>query len=143
MPQGKGLGKASFGKARGSKKKALKAAQQKPYQKHTQTKRAPKAAKVNSFKKKHDKKITAAIGKNIEQIMAARVAHSGNYLKVIPKPRVEDMDALLSGSKGVKHGRKAAFDLTKSGMNQKRRDQRTALLEEVQKQEAKKANNAE
>ena len=99
-------------------------------------KAAPKKKKKNIDKV--DKKLTGAINRNIEALMAARCIHEGKRLKVVERPR--DVQSLLK-QKGAAKSKKAAFDVIKTGLNQKRR--RKNEIGEEMKNEIKKLKAAD
>lgn len=101
------------------------------------------APKKNKKKTKTDKKITAAIGQNIEKIMAARIAHEGQSLKLIARPDAAEIEGIIKGSKrGPSHGRKAGVDVAKSRAHQQKRsskrDHAESMLAEAARVEKQK-----
>lgn len=66
-------------------------------------KAAPKKAKLrgNRMVAKNERKVTSAITKNIEEIMAARHVHAGGHLRMLKKPKTEQVDV----SSAPKHAR--------------------------------------
>eukprot|EP00457_Paulinella_chromatophora_P017477 gb/GEZN01018531.1/.p1 GENE.gb/GEZN01018531.1/~~gb/GEZN01018531.1/.p1 ORF type:complete len:168 (+),score=37.77 gb/GEZN01018531.1/:23-526(+) len=108
MPQGK----LKIYSAGGAAKKGAKSAKAQSKSNKTKMKKGRMKIKPKSGAKclqaKVDRKITGAITKNIEMLMATRAAKGGGGLKLI-KPEIDE--SLLSKSKGPRFGDKASKDL--------------------------------
>lgn len=98
------------------------------------------APKANKKKTKTDKKVTAAIGRNIEKIMAARIAHEGQRMRLIARP--DDVESIIKGAKkGPNHGRKAGVDVARSRAHQQKRSKKREHVEMI-RSEADRAEKA-
>lgn len=70
-------------------------------------------------RKMHDHATTAAIGANIQHIMAARLVHSGGRLRVVAAPAREEIQGYVKS--GIQLGSKHHRDLIASNMARSRR----------------------
>jgi len=117
----------------GSKTKAVNPNKREPYQKKDKTKSrkaAPKKAKIDGKRAEivqQRKKLKAAVGRNIEEIMAARFIHEGGSLNVVKAPK--DINAVLQAG-GAKHGKKATKELNKSTANRTKRGHKQVTLKD-------------
>jgi hypothetical protein len=123
MPQGQLKGKSSSNPA------------------STRRKAAPKVHKKSgSAVEKQDHKVSAAISRRIETLMAGRLIHEGGKLAIIPKP--ENVDSYVNS--GARMDKKAVADLMKSSIARrvrKSRDEGKEKEKEKMKEIKENGNN--
>jgi hypothetical protein len=87
----------------------------------TRRKSAPKVQKKSgSATEKQDHKVSAAISRRIESLMAGRLIHEGGKLSIIPKP--SNVDSFVSS--GLRMDKKSVADLVKSTIARRVRQSR-------------------
>jgi hypothetical protein len=99
-------------------------------------KAAPKKAKLHGDVRvaRSERKVTNAITKNIEEIMAARHVHAGGFLRLLPRPKSEQVD-LSSAPKHARHRgpqvRRQHGSVSKADKKDRRATKREEMLEKL------------